>query len=69
MSIEKIIEKSQQINQKNYNSRIFINDSIYNNDDKLLCSKCEHQSSNNYINKYSNKIICKNCLKQIEQPI
>ena len=67
--MEKIVQESERIIQVNYNNRNFINDSIYNNDNKLLCSKCIKQSSNNYINKYSNKIICKNCLKQIEQPI
>jgi formylmethanofuran dehydrogenase subunit E len=67
--IEEIRKKSQRIGQINRNNRFFIKDSIYNNNDKLLCSNCGNQSSNNYINKYSNKIICKNCLKQIEQPI
>ena len=65
----KSVEQSQRIGQINRNNRVFINDSVYNNQDKLLCSNCEKQSTNNYINKYSNKIICKDCLKQIELPI
>ena len=69
MSIDKIIEKSQQINQKNHNNRTFLKDSIYNNEDKLLCTKCENQSSNNYVHKYYKEIRCKDCIKQIEQPI
>ena len=69
MSIDKIIEKSQQINQKNHNNRTFLKDSIYNNEDKLLCSKCENQSTTNYIHKYYKEIRCKDCIKQIEQPI
>mgnify|MGYP003659901373 CR=1 FL=1 len=67
--LEEIRKNSQRIGQINKNNRFFVNDSIYNNNDKLLCFKCEKQSSNNYINKYSNVIKCKNCLKQIEQPI
>jgi late competence protein required for DNA uptake (superfamily II DNA/RNA helicase) len=69
MSIEKIIQESQNISQRNYNNRIFLKDSIYNNEDKLLCSKCENQSSNNYVHKYYKEIRCKDCIKQIEQPI
>jgi len=69
MSIDKIIEKSQQINQKNHNNRTFLKDSIYNNEDKLLCSKCENQSTTNYIHKYYKEIRCKDCIKQLEQPI
>jgi len=65
----KSIEQSQRIGQINRNNRVFINDSIYNNQDKLLCSICENQSSNNYIHKYYNQIKCKECTKQIELPI
>jgi len=67
--MEKIVQESERITQVNSDNRNFINDSIYNNEEKLLCSKCIKQSSNNYINKYSNIIKCKNCVKQIEQPI
>jgi len=65
----KSVEQSQRLNQQNYNNRVFINDSVYNNENKLLCSICEKQSTTNYIHKYSNQIKCKECTKQIEQPI
>ncbi len=65
----KSVEQSQRLNQQNYNNRVFINDSIYDNEHKLLCSICEKQSTQNYIHKYSNQIKCKECTKQIEQPI
>jgi len=67
--LEEIRNKSQRIGQINRNNRIFLKDSVYNNEDKLLCSKCENQSSTNYIHKYYDEIRCKNCIKQIEQPI
>ena len=67
--LDEIIKKSQRITQKNYNNRTFRNDSFYNNENKLLCSICEKQSTNNYIHKYSKSIRCKNCTNQIEQPI
>jgi late competence protein required for DNA uptake (superfamily II DNA/RNA helicase) len=65
----KSVEQSQRIGQINRNNRVFINDSVYNNQDKLLCVQCNKHSKQNYIHKYSNQIKCKECTKQIELPI
>jgi len=67
--IEEIIKKSQRLATSNKHKRNFIKDSVYNNQDKLICIDCEKTSTKNYVNKYSNKVVCKNCLTQIEQPI
>ena len=66
---DRVINQAQKIANSNKHKRNFIKDSVYNNQDKLICIDCEKTSNKNYVNKYSNKVVCKNCLTQIEQPI
>jgi late competence protein required for DNA uptake (superfamily II DNA/RNA helicase) len=66
---DKVINQAQKIANSNKHKRNFILDSVYNNQDKLICVDCEKTSKQNYINKYSNMVVCKTCLTQIELPI
>jgi hypothetical protein len=66
---DRIINQSQKILNANKSKRGFIANSIFDNDKKLICLECAKHSRQNYINKWSKKTICKDCLKQIELPI
>ena len=66
---DKVINQAQKIANSNKHKRNFILNSVYNNQDKLICVDCEKTSKQNYINKYSNMVVCKTCLTQIELPI
>ncbi len=67
--INKSVEQSQTLRQINHDNRDFINNSVYTNEKKLMCVRCEKLKKECYINKWSNLVVCKDCLKQIEQPI
>ncbi len=66
---DRVVNQAQKIANSNKHKRNFMLDSVYNNQDKLICIDCEKTSKQNYINKYSNKVVCKECLIQIELPI
>ena len=66
---DKVFNQAQKIANSNKHKRNFMLDSVYNNQDKLFCIDCNKISTKNYINKYSNKVVCKTCLTQIELPI
>ncbi len=66
---DKVFNQAQKIANSNKHKRNFVLDSVYNNQDKLICVDCEKTSKQNYINKYSNMVVCKTCLTQIELPI
>jgi len=66
---DKVFNQAQKIANSNKHKRNFMLDSVYNNQDKLICVDCEKTSKQNYINKYSNMVVCKTCLTQIELPI
>ena len=66
---DRIINQNQKILNANKSKRSFIGNSIFNNDTRLICLECNRHTKQNYINKWSRKTICKDCLKQIEIPI
>ena len=66
---DRVVNQAQKIANSNKHKRNFMLDSVYNNQDKLFCVDCKKTSKQNYVNKYSNMVVCKNCLIQIELPI